>query len=277
MDENECIQCVKLTVINYQITKKLLRLITNQLKEIVRESSIFPPPTPLYLGRVASGPRRRTRGNLTFSFERQPFKVGGFKKKVRLNTPLPPTRASSDSSEVMDTKMDVDMNIDSSCKRIKRRTNLNKETKNIKRKCPSSTSDQIDANKKIPTTPKEPKINLHQKNSQKTSLHRIKTSSRENQVFNLMYMEKEMFNIGAGAHSINAFNKAEVQFNNYKEANKAILFKSLIEQEILTHRTHFPNTKRKKKVFSKATASISISTLSPTTPLVPAKFYLPRD
>ncbi|KAK1124126.1 hypothetical protein K0M31_007150 [Melipona bicolor] len=56
--------------------------------------------------------------------------------------------------------MDIEINKDSSW-RIKRRTNLNKETKNSKRRCPSSTPDQMEANKNIPTIPIKPKINLY--------------------------------------------------------------------------------------------------------------------
>ncbi|KAK1124125.1 hypothetical protein K0M31_007149 [Melipona bicolor] len=49
-------------------------------------------------------------------------------------------------------------------------------------------------------------------------------------------MAKGTSSIGAGAHSIKdkGFNK-EIQFNNYKEAYKAILSKSLLEQGVLTY------------------------------------------
>ena len=46
-----------------------------------------------------------------------------------------------------------------------------------------------------------------------------------------------MSSIAAGVHSIKArgFNKAEVQFNNYKEAKRTLTSKTLADQGILTH------------------------------------------
>lgn len=79
-----------------------------------------------------------------------------------------------------------------------------------------------------------------------------------------MYMSKGMSSIGIGAHSIKVrgFNKAEVQFNNYKDANKAILSKDLTEQGI---DTYIPRYQTEKKAFLNVAALISTPVTSPTT------------
>ncbi|KAK9304210.1 hypothetical protein QLX08_004370 [Tetragonisca angustula] len=118
----------------------------------------------------------------------------------------------------------MDTNVDSLWETIKRRTNINKEKENIKKKCPSPTPDLTEANKKISTLT-GPKVNLHPETHKGPTYIKLKLTPekiKKSKAFNLMYMAKGMSIIRVGEHCIKVrgFNKAEVQFNNYKEAKK---------------------------------------------------------
>ena len=157
-----------------------------------------------------------------------------------LSATLTPTKVDPDPSGVMEGKIENKTKTDIPWKTVKRRTNLNKETENIKRKCSSPTPGQMASNKKTLNTSTSPKVNLYPEIHRGPAYIELKLAPekiKKSKAFNLMYMAKGMSNIAAGAHSIKArdFNKAEVQFNNYKEANKALTSKTLADQGILTH------------------------------------------